>query len=108
MQLSGELLGKEVCVRRLLLVLAITAFVAAVVLPGSGLTQEIPPTKAGPEKGCEGIWVGANQQDDGIPQQAIPKAGTEPSAAPEVGKAHFCKTEQPTNPYNLGSSGGQQ
>ena len=100
--------------RRLLLVLAITAFVVAVVLPGFGLTQEIPPTQAGPEKGCEGIRSANDAQEEAAlpeeanvkatsPGEAHPSQGDENSVTEEVGNAHLCKLEGP--PPEPGQSG---
>ena len=101
--------------RRMVLVLALAAFVVAVVLPGSGLTQEIPPTQARPGKGCEGIRPANDAQEEAkLPEEAMPKddvimdppfpgQGDENSRTEEVGNAHLCKLEGP--PPDPGQSG---
>ena len=93
--------------RRIVFLLAVMAVMVTVVVGGSALSQEIPPDKDGdPHTGCEGIWVGADQQDDGLPKEAK-SPDPEPSAAPEVGDTHQCKTALPFNPFEPGQSGGQ-
>ena len=87
--------------RRIVLVLALTAFLVAVVLAGSGLAQEIPPPQAGPEKGCEGIEP-AFEAQEGDPK-TDPSQGDENSATEKVANAHLCKLGGP--PTDPGTSG---
>ena len=89
--------------RRIVLVLALTVFVVIVALGGAGLAQEIPPTHAGPEKGCEGIRP-ANDAQAGDPKED-PSQGEENSAAELVANAHLCRLAGP--PIEPGTSGNQ-
>jgi hypothetical protein len=94
--------------RRIVLVLALTAFFVVVVFAGSGLAQEIPPDRGGgPETGCEGIRSANDAQDveDPSPEDPHPPQGEEKSAAGLVANAHSCRLAGP--PYEPGTSGGQ-
>ena len=112
--------------RRLLLVLALTALlVASAFASGSALAQVIPPDQDGdPETGCEGIArIAANVQEPQVlppgvtpppsgpspdPSEPAPVPGQEgeDSATDEVTDAHQCRPVPPAT-YNPGQSGGQ-
>ena len=112
--------------RRLLLVLALTALlVASAFASGSAFAQVIPPDQDGdPETACEGIArIAANVQEPQVlppgvtpppsgpspdPSEPAPVPGQEgeDSAIDEVVDAHLCRSVPPAT-YIPGQSGGR-
>jgi hypothetical protein len=84
--------------RRIVLILALTALLVAVALAGSAWGQPLPP-----QESCEGLVQAVTAQDEeAIPKKAKqdkhPGQGDEHSAAREVASEHRCPSFGPAPP----------
>jgi hypothetical protein len=84
--------------RRIVLILALTVFLATVVFVGSGMTQEV-------NRGCEGIITAFDAQDVGGSPKEPSQGGEHSALGGMLTHEHGCKAGFPAPPP--GTSGGQ-